>query len=341
MKVLVTGADGYIGALLAPMLLERGHDVVGLDTGYYRDGWLHNLGNSRFPPCVNKDIRRIDAEDLRGFDAVVHMAELSNDPLGQLSPNVTYAINHAGSVELAKKCKKAGVSRFVYTSSCSVYGTASDDDKTEESKTNPMTAYAECKVLVERDLSRMADQEFSPTFLRNATAYGPSPRMRFDLVLNNLAGSAWTTKEIRMTSDGTPFRPLVHVLDICNAIASTVEAPKELVHNQIYNVGDDKENYRIWEIAEIVSHAFPGCKINLGTDHTDSRSYRVSFSKINTKLPGFRCRRTAEEGANQLRELFERINMPREVFEFRAFTRLKQLEYLIRTGQIDEGFFWR
>jgi nucleoside-diphosphate-sugar epimerase len=341
MKVLVTGTDGYIGILLGPTLLERGHDVVGLDTGFYRNGWLYN-GVVKFPPCISKDIRHITEEDLTGFDAVVHLAELSNDPLGQLNPEITYKINHLGSVELAKNCKKIDITRFVYTSSCSVYGVGgSDGYKTEESETNPQTAYAECKVLVERDVSALADDDFSPTFLRNATAYGPSPRMRFDLVLNNLAGLAWTTGEIKMISDGTPWRPLVHVLDICEAIACALEAPREVIHNQIFNVGDTKENYQVRDIAGIVSRAFPGCKLTIGTSGGDNRSYRVSFEKINTQLPGFRCQRDATVGANQIRELFEGIDMSPEIFGFRAYTRLKQLEYLIRTRQIDDDFFWR
>lgn len=196
-------------------------------------------------------------DDLRGFDAVVHLAELSNDPLGQFDPRVTYEINYRGSVGLARACRRAGVQRFIYSSSCSVYGVGTDDHKTEESDVNPQTAYAECKALVERELFEMADDSFSPVFLRNATAYGPSPRMRFDLVLNNLAGLAWTTGEIRMTSDGTPWRPLVHVLDICQAIACCLEAPREAVHNQIFNVGCDEENYRVREIASIVARVFP------------------------------------------------------------------------------------
>lgn len=340
MRVLVTGTGGYIGSLLAPVLAERGHEVVGLDTGFYLDGWLYN-GVKRFPQWVAKDIRHITGEDVKGFDAIVHLAELSNDPLGQHSPEITYEINHLGSVELARKAKKAGATRFIYTSSCSVYGIGNDDLKTEESQTNPITAYAKCKVLVERDVAQLADDDFSPTFLRNATAYGPSPRMRFDIVLNNLAGLAWTTKEIKLTSDGSPWRPLVHVLDICEAIACTLEAPREVIHNEVFNVGDSQENYRIREIAQIVSDAFPGCSLTIGNSDGDSRSYRVAFEKIHQKLTGFCCKRDARLGAAQLRELFERIKMPRETFEFRAYTRLKQLKYLIETSQIDERFFWR
>ncbi len=340
MNILVTGTDGYIGTMLAPALAERGHTVVGLDSGFYRDGCLYT-GVPQPHRTIKKDIRRITEEDLRGFDAVVHLAELSNDPLGQHNPQLTYNINHQGSVDLANKCKNVGITRFVYTSSCSVYGVGSDDFKTEESETNPQTAYAECKVLVERDVSKLADDNFSPTFLRNATAYGPSPRMRFDIVLNNLAGLAWTTREIKMTSDGTPWRPLVHVLDICEAVACTLAAPREIVHNQILNVGDTAHNYRVREIAEIVAETFPGCELTLGMRDADNRSYRVSFDKIHAQVPGFKCRRDAMVGAQELHEIFERIGMTREVFEDRAYTRLKQLTHLLRTEQIDDNFFWR
>ncbi len=339
MKALVTGADGYIGVLLGPLLLERGHEVVGLDTGFYRDGWLYN-SVANFSRMINKDIRHIAEEDLKGYDVVVHLAELSNDPLAELKPEITYNINHVGSIELAKRCKKVGITRFVYTSSCSVYGVGSDDFKTEESETNPQTTYAKCKVFVEQDVAAMADDGFSPTFLRNATAYGPSPRMRFDLVLNNLAGLAWTTRQIKMSSDGSPWRPLVHVLDICEAIACVLEAPREIVHNQIFNVGDSTENFRVREIAQIVAEAFPGCELIFG-GNGDNRSYRVSFEKINARLPGFKCKRNAKMGAAELRELFERIAMARETFEFRAFTRLKQLQYLLESGQIDRNLFWK
>jgi nucleoside-diphosphate-sugar epimerase len=341
MRVLVTGSDGYIGCVLAPQLIERGHDVVGLDTGFYRDGWLYNARHCYLPPTLNKDLRHVTVEDLRGFDAIVHLAELSNDPLGELHPDITYKINHQGSVRLAQLARQAGVSRFVYASSCSVYGVGGGDEvKTEESTPNPQTAYAKCKVMVERDVQALADDDFSPTFLRNATAYGPSPRMRFDIVLNNLAGLAWTTKEIKLTSDGTPWRPLVHVLDIAEAVACTLAAPRERVHNQVFNVGDSAENYRVREIAQIVAETFPGCTLTLGAGDKDNRSYRVSFDKIKRHLPGFRCRRTAHDGAKQLAELFARIGLTQERFKFRPHTRLKQLEYLVQTQQIDDEFFW-
>lgn len=342
MKVFVTGVEGYIGALLAPMLLERGHDVTGLDTGYYREGWLYSDRHFKnFPVFVNKDLRHITQQDLAGFDAVVHLAELSNDPLGQNKPEITFKINHLGSVELARNAKAVGVKRFVYTSSCSVYGVGSGDFLTETSATNPQTAYAKCKVLVEQDVGKLADDRFSPTFLRNATAYGASPRMRFDIVLNNLSGLAWTIKKIAMISDGTPWRPLVHVLDICKAIICSLEAPRESIHNEIFNVGDNGNNYQVREIAQLVGEQFPGCEVTMGASGGDNRSYRVNFDKINSRLPGFKCERDAHLGARQLRELFERIDMPKDIFEFRAFTRLKQLQYLIRTRQIDDEFFWR
>jgi nucleoside-diphosphate-sugar epimerase len=341
MKILVTGVDGYIGAVLAPYLMERGHSVTGLDSGFYRDGWLYNDDIVKPPLCVRKDIRRVSEADLRGFEAVAHLAELSNDPLGQHNPILTYEINHLGTVKLVHSAIRAGVSRFIYTSSCSVYGAGDGGGyKTEKSEPNPQTAYAKCKVLVERDLSALASDDFSPTFLRNATAYGPSPRMRFDLVLNNLAGLAWTTKEIRMTSDGTPWRPLAHVLDIAQAIACAIEAPRQIVHNQVFNVGTTSENYQVREIAQIVADVFPGCKLTFGTNDGDNRSYRVNFEKIHSTLPGFKCQRNVETGARELLSVFRSINMSTEVFNFRAYTRLKQLQHLIQTGQIDQEFYW-
>jgi nucleoside-diphosphate-sugar epimerase len=340
MKILVTGVDGYIGTVLVDYLTKRGHTVTGLDTGFYRDGWLYNDNALQRPPCINKDLRTITENDLHGFEAVVHLAELSNDPLGQHNPELTYAINHRGSVALAMKCMKTGVSRFIYTSSCSVYGTGSGEFKTEESETNPQTAYAKCKVLVENDLSALANDEFSPTCLRNATAYGASPRMRFDLVLNNLSGLAWTTKEIKMTSDGNPWRPLVHVRDIAQAIACVIEAPRSSIHNQVFNVGSNTENYQVKEIAEIVADAFPGCSLTLGNSDGDNRSYRVCFDKIHSALPAFKCRNNAETGARELHELFQRIDMTGQIFKFRAYTRVEQLKHLLRTDQIDNEFYW-
>ena len=340
MKVLVTGTEGYLGTLVAPVLAQRGHEVLGVDTGYYKAGWLYN-GTPLSPKTLNKDIRHLAEDDLEGVEAIVHMAELSNDPLGQLAPHITYEVNHLGSVRLAELARRVGVERFVYTSSCSVYGVATGDDVTEESPTNPQTAYAECKTLVERDVGAMANDAFSPTFLRNATAFGASPRQRFDLVLNNLCGLAWTTGEIKMTSDGTPWRPLVHGLDIAKSIACALEAPRELVHGQVFNVGDSSQNYQVKEIAETVADVFRGCKLSFGDNGADNRSYRVSFDKINSALPGFSCEWDAERGVRQFLELFERIAMTEEIFEFRGFTRLKQLEHLIATKQLDDSFFWR
>lgn len=340
MKVLLTGNGGYIGIVTAPVLMERGHDVTGVDTGFYQSGWLYH-GVKQQPRSIQKDIRAITAEDLVGYDAIVHMAELSNDPLGQLNPTITYKINHVGSVNLAMAAKEAGVSRFVYMSSCSVYGVGGTETMTEESEVNPQTAYAECKVMVERDVAPLADDSFSPTFMRNATAYGPSPRQRFDVVLNNLSGLAWTTGKIAMTSDGTPWRPLVHILDIADALACVLAAPREAIHNQIFNVGDTAQNYRVREIAEIVAEAFPGCELTFGAGDQDNRSYRVSFEKINTRLPGFKCKRDARVGAQQFREVFERIGMTDELFKAAPYTRLKMLQQLISTKQIDDDFFWR
>jgi nucleoside-diphosphate-sugar epimerase len=342
MKVLVTGTEGYIGARLVPLLFGRGHDVVGLDTGYYRDGWLYsdNLRLGHGARTIYKDLRQVVPEDLVGCEAVVHLAELSNDPLGQNNPQLTHQINHRGSVTLAEAAQKAGASRFVYTSSCSVYGAGAGDFLDETAPPNPQTAYAECKVLVERDLGKMAGADFCPVFLRNATAYGPSPRMRFDIVINDLCALAWTTRRIAMVSDGSPWRPVVHVDDICEAIACALVAPEKAVRGKIFNVGQSSENYRVRDIAKIVAAEFPGCEVVVGPPSRDTRSYRVNFDRIHRELPGFKCRYTARDGARQLHEIFERIEMQPETYQFRAFTRLKQLNYLRKTGQLDADFYW-
>jgi nucleoside-diphosphate-sugar epimerase len=343
MRVFVTGVNGYIGAVLAPYLHARGMELVGLDTGYYRDGWLYSDDRELpiQPYTINKDLRRVTAEDLAGCEAVVHLAELSNDPLGQNSPEVTHQINHHGSVALARAAMQVGIRRFVYTSSCSVYGAGSGDFLDERAPVNPQTAYARCKVLVERDLGALAGEQFTPVFLRNATAFGASPRMRFDIVINDLCALAWTTKRIAMTSDGSPWRPVVHVADICEAVYLSLIAPAAVVGGKIFNVGQNSENYRVRELAQLVADEFPGCAVTVGTSHGDNRSYRVDFSRIARELPGFKCRYTAREGVRQLRALFERIQMSADTYRFRAFTRLRQLEYLQATRQIDAEFFWR
>jgi nucleoside-diphosphate-sugar epimerase len=339
-RVLVTGSQGYIGTVLMPALAVEGFDVVGLDTGFYHGCQLYSAAEEPTQVCIHKDVRHIGTNDLCGFDAVVHLAELSNDPLGELNPELTHAINHAGSVRLAAKCKEAGVGRFVYSSSCSVYGSGMEDFVTEKSETRPQTAYARCKVLVERDVASLADEYFSPTFLRNSTAYGASPAMRFDIVLNNLAGLAWTAREIRMTSDGTPWRPLVHVADISRAICCVLRAPKAFVHNEIFNVGATEENYRIREIAAIVASIFPGCEVSLGSPAADNRSYRVSFEKISTQLPGFHCKWTAAAGTQELLDLFSNIGMSEETFRHRSYTRLDQLKHLLEVRSLDDALFW-
>lgn len=338
MRVLVTGTEGYLGALLAPLLMADGHDVVGLDTGYYLNGWLYNDNQPR-PRTIVKDIRDVTEEDLEGMDAVVTMAELSNDPIGDLIGEVTFDVNHKGSSHIAELAKRMGIERFIYMSSCSVYGVA-DGTVDETSPVNPQTSYAKCKKLVEDDLQQLADDNFSPTFLRNATAFGASPRQRFDIVLPNLCGLAWTQKRIAMTSDGTPHRPLVHGLDIAQAIRMILTAPRESVHNQILNVGSNENNYTVKEIAQTVAAAFPGCELSFGDPSSDNRSYQVNFDKIESVLPGYRAQWSAADGAKQMYDVFASIDMDPETFTGRGHTRLKQIQHLMKTGQVDDQLFW-
>lgn len=340
MKVLITGVDGYIGTHMAQVLMDKGHDVTGIDAGFYKEAWLYN-GVKHFPKVIYKDTRNITQKDLVGFDAVISLADLSNDPLGNQDPENTFAINHKSIMRFAKLAKKAGVKRFIYSSSCSIYGVAKEDLVSEESEVFPQTAYAECKLLVENDLKKLADDTFCPVYMRNATVFGASPRMRFDLVVNNLSGIAWTQKEIRLASDGTPWRPFVHILDVCMAFAEVLDAPTSKVFNQIFNVGATGGNYQIKEIAKVIGKVFPGCKVSLGKNDGDTRSYKVSFEKIKKTFPKLKIQRSVEEGATELREIFKKIQMNKEMFEFRGFTRLQEIDHLRKTGQIDEHLFWK
>ncbi len=341
MRVLLTGSDGYIGAIVGPDLIAHGFEVVGIDNRYYSAGWLYPSSDP-VPMSFRKDIRELTADDLAGFDAVVHLAELSNDPLGQHDPFITYKINHAGSVSLAKAAREAGIRRFVYTSSCSVYGAADGENEYVDETTppNPQTAYAECKVKVEEDIGAMAGDDFAPCFLRNATAYGASPRMRFDIVLNNLCGHAKTSGKIVLTSDGSPWRPLVHIRDIAQAIRMSLQAPEDAIRGQIFNVGDTDSNYRIIEVARIVSETFPGCELIVGQSDGDNRSYKVGFDKIGKVLPGFQCQWDAEKGARQLRTLFDAIHLSKEDFEAVPFTRLKSLLLNKERELLDSELSW-
>lgn len=338
MKILVTGTDGYLGCLLAPTLIAEGHEVIGVDTGFYRNGWLYN-GLDVVPQTLSKDMRHLTEADFEGVDAVVAMAELSNDPTGDLVGEVTYDINHGGSVHVAKMAKSAGVERFVYMSSCSVYGVA-EGVVDETSEINPQTAYAKCKALTEADLWQMADDDFHPVALRNATAFGASPRQRFDIVLNNLAGLAWVEGVIAMNSDGTPWRPMVHGLDIAKAIRAVLDAPLEKVHNTYFNVGSFDNNYTVREIAETVAAEFPGCELSFGPPSADNRSYKVNFDRIEDTL-GFSCDWNLAMGAKQLHQVFDTIKLDAETFYGRGHTRLKQIEHLLTTGQIDADLFWK
>ena len=341
MRILVTGTDGYLGSLLVPMLLEQGHEVTGVDVGFYRSGWLYETGTDQVK-TITRDIRSLESRDLAGHDALVHMAELSNDPAGDLAPGITRDINHHGSVRLAELAKRAGIRRFIYMSSCSVYGAVYGENEVNESTPpNPQTAYAHCKTLCERDIIAMAGAAFSPVCFRNSTAFGASPRQRFDLVVNNLCGLAWTSGCIRMSSDGSPWRPLVHASDIGRAILCALNAPSEAIHGEVINIGNNDLNHRVSEIADAVAQRFEGCAVEYGDGSDDKRSYRVVFDKLTRHLPEFRCQWSLDDGIRQFHELFRQLDLKREDFENRAYTRLQQLKFLIRTGQIDDGFYWK
>ncbi len=340
MKILLTGNHGYLGSIAAYALSEAGFEVVGLDTDFYKDGVLYQHPVLKLNiPTIKKDTRNIEAADLEGFNAVVHLAELSNDPLGNRFVDATYSVNHDGTMHLAKLAKEAGVKRFVYFSSCSVYG-ASDEIANEQSQVHPLTPYAKCKVMNEEGLAKLADENFSPVYLRNATAFGASPYMRFDIAVNNLTGRAWVTKQIKMDSDGTPWRPFVHAKDIAKAVICALNAPKEIIHNEIFNVGDTNANYQIKDIAEIIGKHMPDCEISFNKDAVDKRNYRVDFSRINSKLPGFKAEMSVEDGVKELIQIFKDIDLSKEVFEAKEFTRLSQLEDLLQTGKINQELYW-
>jgi nucleoside-diphosphate-sugar epimerase len=338
-RVLVTGHQGYIGSVLCPLLREHGHAVVGLDTGYFEGC---DFGS---PPMaiesIQRDVRDVTRADLEGIDAVVHLAALSNDPMGELDPRLTDEINHRGSVRLAELARAGGAQRFIFSSSCSMYGVGDADWLNEEAAFNPVSAYALSKVDAERGIRALATETFSPVFLRNATAYGVSPRMRVDLVLNNLIGWAITTGEIRIMSDGSPWRPLVHIRDIAAAVTAALAAPRAAVHNQAFNVGRDQDNYQVRDIAEIVRATVPGSKVTYaGSGEPDRRSYRVDFSKIRAQLPGFSPTWTLARGAAETFDAFRRAGLDLAQFESRKYTRLKQLSYLRESGNLGADLRW-
>jgi len=339
MRVLVTGHKGYIGAVLVPLLQSRGHEVIGLDSDLYR---RCTFGNG-MPECpsLEKDVRDVELTDLRGVEAVIHLAALSNDPLGDLDPELTLEINHRASVRLAELARKAGVRRFLFSSSCSIYGASGDQMVDESGEFRPVTPYGLSKMLVERDVSQLATDSFSPVFLRNATVYGLSPRIRFDLVLNNLVAWAFTTGKVFLKSDGTPWRPIVHVEDVCLAFACLLEAPQERVHNEAFNVGRTEENYRIRDLADIVKDTVPNAQIEFsGEAGPDKRCYRVNCDKILRTIPTFRPKWTAREGARQLYEAYRRYGLVLEEFEGPRYKRIDHVKWLLSTGQLDSSLRW-
>jgi nucleoside-diphosphate-sugar epimerase len=339
MRILLTGHKGYIGAVAGPVLRSAGHEVIGLDTDLFA-GCDFAEGPAKMPEMI-KDVRDLAKTDIKGFDAIVHPAALSNDPLGDLDANLTYDINHKASVRLAELAKEAGVSRFVFFSSCSVYGAAGDAFLDESSPLNPVTAYAESKLLVEQDLTRMADDHFSPTYLRPATAYGVSPRLRLDVVLNDLVAAAYTSGKVLIKSDGTPWRPITHIRDIIAAVQSVLEAPRDAIHNATFNVGQTEENYRISQLAEIVAEIVPDCQVEYAVGGgPDKRCYRVTCEKIRQALPAFRPQWTARKGAQELYEAYRAAGLTAEKLAGTPYTRISQIRRLIKSGRLDASLRW-
>jgi nucleoside-diphosphate-sugar epimerase len=339
-SVLVTGHAGYIGQVMVQVLEDAGHAITGCDTGYY-EGCDFGRVNHRIPN-LRKDVRELSSKDLLGFESVIHLAALSNDPLGDLDPELTLEINYRASVRLARLARDVGIKRFLFSSSCSMYGSAGDEILAEAAPLRPITAYAESKVRAEEELDKLATHNFSPVYLRNATAYGASPRLRADLVLNNLCCWGYTTNSIRIMSDGTPWRPLVHVEDISRAFAAVLEAPTPVIHNRAFNVGRDCENYQVRDLAEIVRQVMPRCQVEYaGKGGPDPRNYRVDFTRISGELPSWQPRWNARMGAEQLIQACRQNGMAREDFEGWRFTRLNQLRQLMTSGRIDPQLRWR